>query len=130
MTQQIATLHPQETMTFDRARLAAVCDSHGHRAETFIAFVLTEIETLVPTLRAQVAARDGDGLRRSCTDVNMLAASIGMVTMDRASRAVLDCLDRGDATAAMACAARLVRLGRPGTPDGWAMVCAPADTIA
>ncbi len=119
MTRDIAFLRPVETIAFDHGRLAAVCDEYGHRAEAYVAFVLSELEALVETVAHQ--RDDPSGLRRSSTDLVRLCDSIGMTTLAAAGRAVLDCLDSGNAPALAACTARLLRLGRPEGSGGWTL---------
>ncbi len=117
MTRDITPLRPGETMAFDHARLARVCDEYGHLAEAHIAYVLSEIEALVLTAVHQ--RDDISGLRRSCGDLVRLCDGIGMATLAVAGRALLDCLETGDRAAFGACHARLERLGRPDGLGGW-----------
>lgn len=127
MTQTIATIEPDETVAFDHATLAAFCAVDGELAEARITRVLTEIEALIALVAQQ---RDHpDGLARSCHDLARLSGSIGMTTIRNAAAGVLDCLGRDDATGTAACRARLVRLGEPRRPGGWAMGRTP-DTVA
>lgn len=129
MTHSIPALRPVETMTFDHDRLARVCDEYGHRAEAYIAFVLTEIETLVLTAAHQRA--EPSGLQRSCGDLAKLCDTIGMLTLGNAARAVIDCLDRADTAAQAACLARLVRLGQADGLGKWTLDRgAMPDTVA
>lgn len=124
MTSDIAVLRPAETIAFDHDRLAAVCNEYGRRAEAYIAFVLSEVEALVGAIAHQRG--EPQGLRRSCGDLIRLCDSIGMATLARAARAVLDCLDTGDAAALGACTARLLRLGRADGIGGWTLGRDPA----
>ena len=50
MTTTIATLRPTEAVTFDQGKLAALCDRMGPRAESFIAGVLADVETLIDAI--------------------------------------------------------------------------------
>lgn len=119
MTSDIAFLRPAETIAFDHDRLAAVCNEYGHRAEAYIAFVLSEVEALVQTAAHQRG--DRAGLRRSCDSLVRLCDTIGMATLAAAGRAVVDCLGRDDAPALGACTARLLRLGEARGLDGWTL---------
>lgn len=118
MTTAIPALRPVEAMTFDHERLAAICDERAEGAEAFLAGVLTEIEALVRTARHQQG--DPRGLARSCRRIVELTHAIGMLTMERAARAVVDCVARADAGALPACHDRLMRLSDPRAPRAWA----------
>lgn len=113
---------PREAMEFDHARLAAVCDLHGHMAESYIASILDEIEDQIAV--AADATQD-DVLVQACDDLVTLSDAIGMRTMGRAARALGDVLRGGTGCAVAAeatreaCLHRLLRLGRPAGTAGW-----------
>ncbi len=119
MTQTIATLRPAETVAFDHAKLASICDQYGPRAEAYIADVLTEIEGTLRDVRLQARPDRHGELTHTCADLADMAASIGMDTLHRAAYAVLDCLARRDSAALTACLDRLVRLSDADSIGGW-----------
>lgn len=125
----VAALHPRETITFDPARLTEVCDAHGTGAESYIAVILDGVEAQI----ALAASRAGEpgALGRICREIVGLSQEIGMLTMEQAARAVLDCLATGDDHAARAaCLQRLLRLGTSGG-GGWEMTRGgDPDTVA
>ena len=115
MTSDIAFLRPAETIAFDHDRLAAVCNEYGHRAEAYIAFVLSRGGGAGADRRAP-ARRPRPACGAAATDLVRLCDTIGMATLAAAGRAVLDCLGRDDAPALGACTARLLRLGEARGP--------------
>lgn len=127
MTQSIAVLEPIEFVTFDHATLADLCAAEGPGAEAAIAETLTEVETLIAVIATQMGYVEGLG--RSCTALARAAGRIGMTTIHDGAQAVLTCIAQGDATARVACTARLVRLGEPRRSAGWAVQVTP-DTVA
>ena len=115
----VASLRPQERMTFDQVRLAAICDRHGDRAEAFLTTVLTDIET--KTRYTDRVRDDAAALRGVCAEICSLAGMIGMMTMEQAARGVLDGLSRSDGNAAAACLARMSRLAQAESDAGWTL---------
>jgi hypothetical protein len=101
-----------EPARFNPSQLEKLCDRLGEtRAEAEVAFALDRLATLLD----EVGLIGGDGDR--CELEEVLAALvrdarlIGMATLARVGRDVLDCLDKGDPTALAATLARLMRVG-------------------
>ncbi|MEM7641527.1 MAG: hypothetical protein AAF366_03265 [Pseudomonadota bacterium] len=113
---------------FDEAVLTVFCERNGTAAEATLADILAKVETLLAMASLQVEQGHHGGLRRSCEDLLPLARSVGMCSLQRATRGVLDCLTSGDAVALSACATRLVAMGRPETFRDWSTV--PDNTVA
>lgn len=129
MTTTIATLRPTETVTFDHGKLARLCDRMGAQAEGFIAGVLADVETLVDAIGLD--RKDAARLSQHCTELAHYADLIGMITLVRAAKAVMGCIDGDDTRATAACIDRLIRLGRPQDTANWAMASASRpDTVA
>ena len=126
MTTTIATLRPTEAVTFDQGKLATLCDRMGPRAESFIAGVLADVETLIDAITRD-HAKTAD-LSHHCFELAHYADSIGMTTVSRAAKAVLDCLARADARTLAACINRLQRLNQPQGNPGWALESATCPT--
>lgn len=101
-----------EPARFNPGQLEKLCDRLGElRAEAEVAFALDRLSALLD----EVARLGRNGNRQQLDEV--LAALvrdahlIGMATLARAGRQVLDCLDTGDPTALAATLARLDRVG-------------------
>ncbi|MEM8848506.1 MAG: hypothetical protein AAGE03_00585 [Pseudomonadota bacterium] len=128
MTATCTSLPAHPRVDFDEAVLATFCDRYGATAEAELAEILTRVETLLAMAGLQVEQGHLGGLRRSCEDLLPLAESVGMCSLQRATRGVLDCLTTGDPVALSACGARLAAMGRPETFRDWSTI--PDNTVA
>lgn len=130
MTQTTTPLNPlttKETIEFDHAVLADLCNRHGHEAEAVIASTLGQIENLLVLAKLQLNSAHLAGLARTCVDLISLARSIGMGTLEHAAHSVLNCVAAGNDVALPACTRRMLRLGQPDTIEQWAV---RHDTVA
>jgi len=112
MRAEITPLPLGEPARFNPGQLEKLCDRLGDlRAEAEVAFALDRLSTLL----AELGRIDGQHGRENLEEV--LAALvrdahlIGMATLARVGRHVLDCLASGDPTALAATLARLARVG-------------------
>ena len=107
----VTELCPEEPARFNPEKLEDLCRQIGEaRAEAEVARALERIST---TLVALPGLRGGDGrlLRAAVSSLVRDADLIGMATLARVARHVIDTADRGDAVALTATIARLIRVG-------------------
>jgi hypothetical protein len=109
----ITELPLEEPARFNPGQLEQLCARMGEiRAEAEVAHALQRLSTLlaeVAMLRHVGGPRDA--LEEVLSALVRDAQLIGMATLARVGRHVLDCLDSGDATALAATLARLDRIG-------------------
>lgn len=109
----ILELPLEEPARFNPGQLELLCDKMGEaRAEAEVAFALDRLSALL----SEVAGlRQRGGTRQEFTEVMVAlvtdARLIGMASLARVGRNVLDCLESGDPVALAATLARLERVG-------------------
>ena len=108
-----------ETVEFDRAVLSALCRKHGVRAESVLTERLAALARALDRAEAALAACETGALDGRCAVIARDAERIGMTTLVRAAEAVRGAIAAGDGTAVAACAARMLRLGRPDAAGSW-----------
>jgi hypothetical protein len=108
----ITVLPLGEAARFNPGQLELLCDRLGEqRAEAEVAHALDRLSTLLDEVKRLGPAKDHDHLEEVLAALVRDAHLIGMATLARAGRQVLDCLDTGDPTALAATLARLDRVG-------------------
>lgn len=109
----ILELPLEEPARFNPGQLELLCDRMGEsQAEAEVAYALDRLSALlseVSNMRARGAPKDElvEVLAALVNDAQL----IGMASLARVGRHVLDCLDSGDPTALAATLARLERVG-------------------
>jgi hypothetical protein len=108
----VTELRPEEPARFNPEKLEDLCRQIGEaRAEAEVARALERISM---TLAALPSLRDGSErplLRAAVTSLVRDADLIGMATLARVARHVLDALEGGDGVALSSTVARLSRVG-------------------
>lgn len=116
----LAELRPEEPARFDPDRLEDLCRRIGEvRAETEVALALDRISARLESLPARVVQADAGELRADLAALARDAETIGMATLARVTRHVVDCLERGDVRALAATLARLRRVGERSLHAVW-----------
>ena len=101
-----------EPARFNPGQLEKLCDRLGEvRAEAEVAFALDRLATLLDEIGRLGTRGDRNELEEVLAALVRDARLIGMATLARVGRDVLDCLDTGDPTALAATLARLERVG-------------------
>lgn len=117
----LVALSPDEAIAFDSDVLTEFCAKNGDESEDMIADILFRIEERLVLAEWQVIEDEQAGLRRSAEELVSLAGQIGMLTLERAATAVVDCLHTRNYMALPGCAARLARLASHGKLSDWAL---------
>ena len=108
----VTTLPLGEPARFNPGHLEKLCERLGElRAEAEVAHALDRLATLLDeVMRIGTTGRRSD-LEEVLAALVRDAQLIGMATLARVGRDVLECLDAGDTTALAATLARLMRVG-------------------
>jgi hypothetical protein len=108
----ITELPLEEPARFNPGQLERLCERLGEsRAEAEVGHALQRLAALLSDAAAlRASGRTGD-LEAALAALVRDAQMIGMATLARVGRHVLDCLETGDATALAATLARLERVG-------------------
>lgn len=119
MRPDILQLRPEEPARFDPDRLEELCRRIGEvRAEAEVALALHRISEELPALSATLRDRPGDFaglLGQIIRDADL----IGMASLARVARDVLDCFARRNEVALAATLARLDRVGERSIHAVW-----------
>lgn len=108
----ITVLPLEEPARFNPAQLERLCERMGeHRAELEVALALRRLAALLNDVARLSRAGPGADLEEVLAALVRDARLIGMATLARVGRDVLDCLDAGDPVALSATLARLERVG-------------------
>jgi hypothetical protein len=108
----ITELPLEEPARFNPGQLERLCERLGEtRAELEVGQALHRLAALLGEVAALGAAGRTRDLEAVLAALVRDAQMIGMATLARVGRHVLDCLDGGDATALAATLARLERVG-------------------
>ncbi|MBL4627426.1 MAG: hypothetical protein JKY00_05200 [Roseicyclus sp.] len=115
----ITELTPEEPARFNPERLEELCHKIGEvRAEAEVALALHRISEHLPTLRSLL--RDNEGAFVVAVDhVASDAELIGMATLARVARGVLDSHSTGNLVALASTLARLDRVGERSIHAVW-----------
>lgn len=101
-----------EPARFNPGQLEILCDTLGElRAEAEVAHALDRLATLMGEVTRLEGTTDAAHLEEVLAALVRDAHLIGMATLARVARSVLDCLDTGDPIALAATMARLHRVG-------------------
>jgi hypothetical protein len=101
-----------EPARFNPGQLEKLCERLGElRAEAEVAHALDRLSALLDEVGRISASRDHTHLEEVLAALVRDAQLIGMATLARVGRDVLDCVDSGDRTALAATMARLMRVG-------------------
>lgn len=112
MRAMVTELPLGEPARFNPGQLEKLCDRLGElRAEAEVACALDRLSTLMDEVTRIGRHGDHDELEEVLAALVRDAGLIGMATLSRVGRNVLDCLDTGDPTALAATLARLERVG-------------------
>jgi len=112
MKAEITRLPLGEPARFNPSQLETLCDRLGElRAEAEVAFALDRLSTLLEEITRMETHSAREDLEEVLAALVRDAHLIGMATLARVGRQVLDCLDMGDPTALAATLARLGRVG-------------------
>lgn len=101
-----------EPARFNPGQLEKLCERLGElRAEAEVAHALDRLSALLDEVGRISASGDHLHLEEVLAALVRDAQMIGMATLARVGRDVLDCIDSGDRTALAATLARLMRVG-------------------
>lgn len=108
----VTVLRPQEPARFNPDKLEALCRQVGEvRAEAEVALALDRITAVLSRLPGQEAPHDPVDGARDLLALSLDAEMIGMATLARVARNVIDALQSGNPVTVAATFARLDRVG-------------------
>jgi hypothetical protein len=110
----------EEPARFNPGQLEQLCERLGDaRAEAEVSHALQRLSTLLAEVAILRDTGQHDALEEVLAALVRDAQLIGMATLARVGRNVLDCLDSGDPTALAATSARLDRIGERSLHAVW-----------
>jgi hypothetical protein len=116
----VLTLRPSEPACFNPDTLESLCRRIGEiRAEAEVARALERISTTLTAMDTLVEEADTSVFAATLRSLVRDADLIGMITLARVSRNVLDCLGSGDTRAYAATLSRLARVGERSMLSVW-----------
>ncbi len=120
MRVRITLLPLEEPARFNPGQLEQLCERLGDaRAEAEVSHALQRLSTLLAEVAILRDTGQHDALEEVLAALVRDAQLIGMATLARVGRNVLDCLDSGDPTALAATSARLDRIGERSLHAVW-----------
>lgn len=117
---QVLHIKPSETVNVDQDRLGALYAQLGAAgAEDVVCRAMEELALRLSHCEALYRQGMMADLRKNTRSLIAIADQIGMAALSQSADAVMECIDRNDATALAATLSRLIRVGERSLMAVW-----------